>query len=208
MVSSKALWLAPDPLVLASGSRTRRALLEAAGLSPRVEASSIDERRVEADLAAQGVPADQFADGLAREKALDVSRRCPAAWVIGADQTLRLGDKLFHKPAGAEEARRQLQALMGRTHVLRSAFAVAFRGRIEADDAAEAHLTIRVLSDSALDAVIAAMGSGVTQSVGGYQVEGPGIHLFERIEGDHTTILGLPLLPLFHHLRHLGVLAS
>jgi septum formation protein len=202
------LWLATAPLVLASSSATRRSLLEAAGLAVETLVPDIDERAVERRLLAGGLASARIADGLAIAKALDVSVRYPGRWVVAADQTLTFEGELFHKPADRAAARAQLLALAGRTHLLRSAYAVACNGTIRAEGADEARLTIRSVSESFVDRLLTHLGESVTTSVGGYKVEGPGIHLFETIDGDHTTILGLPLLPLFADLRRLGVLAS
>jgi septum formation protein len=138
---------------------------------------------------------------LAREKALFVSSRQPGRYVIGADQTLALGDRLFSKPAGRAQAAEQLRALAGRAHELHSAVAVARDGKILFGDVAIARMTMRRLDEAEIAAYLDAAGEAVTSSVGAYQLEGLGVHLFERIEGDHFTILGLPLLPLLAFLR-------
>ena len=126
--------------------------------------------------------------------------------MVGADQTLALGERLFSKPAGRAQAALQLQALAGRTHELHSAVAVARDGETLLADAAVAQMTMRPLDDAAISAYLDAAGEAVTGSVGAYQLEGLGVHLFERIEGDHFTILGLPLLPLLKFLRSQGLL--
>ena len=144
---------------------------------------------------------------LAREKAISVSLRHPGQFVVGADQTLALDERLFSKPAGRAQAAEQLRALAGRTHELHSAVAVARDGETLFADAAIARMTMRPLDDAAISAYLDAAGEAVTTSVGAYQLEGLGIHLFERIEGDHFTILGLPLLPLLKFLRSERLLA-
>ncbi len=144
---------------------------------------------------------------LAREKALWISSRQPGKYVIGADQTLALGDRLFSKPAGRAQAAEQLRALAGRVHELHSAVAVARDGKILFADISVARMAMRPLDEAGIDAYLDAAGEAVTSSVGAYQLEGLGVHLFERIEGDHFTILGLPLLPLLAFLRSERLLA-
>jgi septum formation protein len=199
-----ALWLAAEPLVLASKSAVRRAMLEAAGLPVEAIAAAIDERAVEAR--AGPLAPSEAAMLLAREKAraIDVAGR----FVVGADQTLALGRARFSKPADREAAREQLRALSGRTHELHSAVAVARDGRVVFSHAETARLTVRSLSERFVEAYLDAAGPAVTESVGGYQLEKLGIHLFERIEGDHFTILGLPLIHLLGFLRREGCLAG
>lgn len=192
------------PLVLASKSAVRRSLLEAAGIPVEVDPAAVDERAIEAPLA--GATPEEVALRLAREKALAVAARRPSALVLGADQTLALGTRRFSKPKSLTAAREQLAALSGKTHALHSGAAIARDGRIAFEAVATARLTMRPLSDQALDAYLAAAGDRVMQSVGGYQLEGLGVHLFERVEGDHFTILGLPLLLLLAFFRSEGLL--
>ncbi|HLL26360.1 MAG TPA: Maf family protein [Xanthobacteraceae bacterium] len=201
-----SLWLA-EPLVLASKSSVRRALLQAAGIPVEIDPAAIDERAVESSKAA-GASADRVASLLAREKALDVALRKPKSTVLGADQTLAIGERRFSKPATAAAAREQLKALAGKTHALHSAIALARGETILFETVTTARLTMRPLSEAFLDAYLAAAGDRVLSSVGGYQLEGLGVHLFERIEGDHFTILGLPLLPLLAYFRSAGLAGS
>ena len=193
------LWLAADPLVLASKSAARRALLEAAGIPVGVQPADIDERAVEADAAADGPSA--VAMLLARAKALAVANRMPGRLVLGADQTLALAAQRFSKPADRAAAAAQLRALRGQTHALHSALSVVCDGEVLFAYADAARLTMRAFSDEFLENYLDAAGSAVIASVGGYQLEGLGIQLFERIEGDYFSILGLPLLPLLNFLR-------
>jgi len=151
---------------------------------------------------------DKIAKLLAREKALWVSSRNPGRYVVGADQTLALGDRLFSKPAGRAAAAEQLRLLAGKGHELHSAFAVARDGKILLSDVSIAKMTMRRLDESQIEAYLDQAGEAVTTSVGAYQLEGLGVHLFERIEGDHFTILGLPLLPLLAFLRSERLLLS
>ena len=193
------LWRGKSPLILASQSRARQALLTNAGISFEAVTAEIDERAVQqaSGLSAPG----EIASLLAREKALSVSARQPGKFVIGADQTLALGERLFSKPAGRALAAAQLRALAGRSHELHSAVAVARDGKILFEAAAIAGMTMRRLGEAEIDVYLDAAGDAVSSSVGAYQLEGLGVHLFERIDGDHFTILGLPLLPLLAFLR-------
>ena len=200
-----SIWLGKDPLILASQSRARQMLLANAGIEFEAIPADIDERRVQKDsgLSAPG----EIAKLLAREKALWVSSQNPGRYVVGADQTLSLGDRLFSKPAGRTAAAEQLRLLGGQRHELHSAFAVARDGRILLADVSIAGMTMRRLGESEIEAYLDQAGEAVTTSVGAYQLEGLGVHLFERIEGDHFTILGLPLLPLLAFLRSEQLLA-
>jgi len=199
------LWLAGAPLVLASGSVVRRQLLEAAGIPVEVRPASLDERKVEASAPHDNPSA--VAALLARAKAMRVAADVPRRLVVGADQTLALGSRRFDKPANRAAAREQLQTLAGRTHELHAAVAVARDEKVLFEHVAVARLTMRALSGPVLDRYLEAAGANVTASVGAYQLEALGVHLFERIEGDHFTILGLPLLPLLAYLRGEGSLA-
>jgi septum formation protein len=198
------LWRGRSPLILASQSRARQALLTNAGINFEAVTAEIDERAVQqaSGLSAPG----EIASLLAREKALSISARLSGKFVIGADQTLALGERLFSKPAGRAQAAEQLRALAGHSHELHSAVAVARDGKILFEAAAIATMTMRRLGEAEIDAYLDEAGDAVTSSVGAYQLEGLGVHLFERIEGDHFTILGLPLLPLLAYLRSEGLL--
>ncbi|WP_306889946.1 Maf family protein [Ancylobacter amanitiformis] len=198
------LWRGAAPLVLASKSMARRALLQAAGLPHEAFSVDVDERGLEADAVAAGAGPAEVATALARAKALAGSRMRPGRLVIGADQTLALGARAFHKPADRAGARAQIRELAGRTHALHAAIAVARDGDILFGCVESAFLSMRTLDDAAIEAYLTAAGEAVSTSVGGYQLEGLGIHLFERVEGDHSVILGLPLLPLLAFLRRQG----
>jgi septum formation protein len=194
------LWRGKYPLILASQSRARQMLLANAGIDFEAVPADIDERAAQqsSGLSAPG----EIAALLAREKALSVSMRQPGKYVVGADQTLALGNRLFSKPAGRAQAAEQLRALAGRSHELHSAVAVARDGKISFESAAIARMTMRRLDEAEIDIYLDEAGEAVTSSVGAYQLEGLGVHLFERIEGDHFTILGLPLLQLLAFLRN------
>jgi septum formation protein len=202
------LWLANALLVLASKSAARQALLKAAGIPFDIIAADIDERAVEAPLRAKAAPAMAIAAHLARAKALAVSELSTSRLVIGADQVLALGDEIFTKPESREAAGAQLAKLSGRTHALQSAVCVARDGAVLFEAISTANMTCRVLGPDFIDRYIAVAGDAVLTSVGAYQVEGLGVHLFEKIDGDQSTILGLPLLPLLAFLREEGSLAA
>jgi len=193
------IWRGKDPLILASQSRARQMLLANAGISFDAVPADIDERALQKNsgLSAPG----EIAGLLAREKACFVSSKNPGRYVVGADQTLALGDRLFSKPAGRAQAVDQLRLLAGHTHELHSAVAVARDGKVVFSDVSVARLTMRALTGSEIRAYLDEAGEAVTSSVGAYQLEGLGVHLFDHFEGDHFTILGLPLLPLLAFLR-------
>ena len=194
-----ALWLSPQPLVLASKSDVRGKILVAVGLRFEIRPAQIDERAGEAK--AGTTDAAATARLLARAKASAVAGAVPGRLVLGADQTLARGAKRFSKPANRAAAAEQLRALRGRTHELHSALALVRDGAVLFDCVDSARLTMRNISDRFLEDYLDMAGDAALASVGGYQLEGIGIQLFERIEGDYFTILGLPLLPLLAFLR-------
>ena len=200
------LWAGAPPLILASQSKSRQALLRAAGVPFEAIPADIDERGIQAASGLSNPAA--IAALLAKSKALHVAASHAGRVVVGADQTLALGAKMFSKPAGRAQALNQLRELAGRTHELHSAVAVVRDAKILFEHVAVARMTMRIMVDESLEAYLNAAGSAVTTSVGAYQLEGLGVHLFERIEGDHFTILGLPLLPLLGCLREHGLLAG
>ncbi|MBB3811043.1 Maf family protein [Pseudochelatococcus contaminans] len=201
------LWIAVEPLILASTSKTRRAMVEAAGIFAETRHPGVDERALEVQFHGSGAPIEDLALLLAREKALAVSAREPGRLVLGADQTLECDGRQFHKPADVESGKAQIAALAGRTHHLHSAAALARDGRIVFDTVATADMVVRPLDDAFIARYIETVGDAVLTSVGGYQIEGVGIQLFSRITGDHFTILGLPLLPVLAYLRAESYLA-
>jgi nucleoside triphosphate pyrophosphatase len=198
------LWLASDPLVLASRSAVRRTLLEAAGVPVDVHPADIDERSVETGVTSE--PPAAIAARLARQKASLVAGLHPGRLVLGADQTLALDAKLFTKPADRAAAHAQLRVLSGRTHELHSAIVFVQDATVLFEHVGTARLTMRSLSNRFLDLYLEAVGSAATASVGAYQIEGRGIQLFERVEGDYFTILGLPLITALDFLRRHGCL--
>ncbi len=200
-----ALWLAREPLVLASGSRIRQMLLAAAGVAVEVRPANLDERAIESGAAVASPSA--IAALLARAKAGAVATLNPGRLTLGADQTLALGAERFAKPADRAAAGQQLRALSGRSHELHSAIAFVQDEKILFEHVGVARLTMRALSDRFLDSYLDAVGNAATTGVGGYQIEGLGIQLFERIEGDYFTVLGLPLLAALEFMRQHGCLA-
>jgi septum formation protein len=198
------LWLAVDPLVLASKSSARQALLFAAGVPVEVQPADIDERVLETAATTLGPSA--IAALLAREKAIAVERHHPGRLVLGADQMLALDGRRFAKPADREAARAQLRALSGRTHELHSAIAFVHNGAVVFEHVEVARLTMRSFSEQFLDHYLDAAGGAVTQSVGAYQIESLGVQLFDRLEGDYFTVLGLPLVAVLEFLRRRGCL--
>jgi septum formation protein len=199
-------WQAEPRLILASSSATRRALLERAGLRFEAMPTAVDEAALKEAARAEGILAADTAIMLAEAKAERIARRHPDALTIGCDQLLVCGDRWFDKPADVAAARAQLLALRAKTHRLVTA-TVAWRGGARVwQDVSVPKLTMRDFPDAFLDAYLAAEGKAVCTSVGGYRLEGLGIHLFSRIEGEHSAILGLPLLPLLAFLRGHGVL--
>ena len=191
-------------LVLASSSPFRRMLLENAGLTFESRAADIDERQIEASQDHAGPEA--VASILATAKAQDVSRHFPDAFVIGSDQTMSLADRVYHKAKDRAEARQNLMSLSGRTHKLNSAVTIVKNGTVVWEHIAFAELTARDLTEAFVDRYLDRIGDKAFSSVGGYQLEGEGIHLFSAIEGDYFTILGLPMLPLLQELRQLGII--
>lgn len=206
--AADGFWLRPEPLLLASTSAIRRRMLAAAGIPVETRRAAIDERLVEAPAREKGVPPAALARLLAREKAMSVAQAEPARLVIGADQALDAAGHSGSKAADLTEAKAQLRTLSGRAHALHSAVCVACAGRPVFEAVTTARLTMRPLSEAFLDRYLQEAHDAALSSVGGYQLEGLGIQLFERIEGDYFTILGMPLLPLLDFLRRSGHLAS
>lgn len=205
------LWRDSRPLVLASKSDVRAKILAAAGLRIEIRPAHLDERALEAQAASpdgKGVDGMAAARLLARAKAQAVALAQPGRLVLGADQTLARGDIRFSKPEDRAAAVAQLRSLRGRSHELHSALALTRDGAVLFECLDSARLTMRDFSDAFLDDYLDIAGDGALMSVGGYQIEGAGVHLFERIEGDYFTILGLPLLPLLAFLRRGGVVAG
>jgi len=192
-------------VTLASASRFRQDMLRNAGVDFEVVLPDLDERALAAPLENSGAAPADVAMILAEAKAVAVSETLPGRWVLGCDQTLSLGDRMFHKPRDMEEARRHLLALSGRTHQLNSAAALAKDGEARWRHLGVADMTMRTLDPAFIGRHLAKVGDAVLASVGAYQVESRGVQLFERIEGDYWTIVGLPLLPVLEALRERGL---
>lgn len=201
------LWRA-EPLVLASKSAPRRALLEAAGIPLVIDPADIDERAAETASPKEAATPEGAALLLARAKAFETSKRNAGKKVLGADQTLALGNERFSKPRSRGAAREQLKKFSGKTHALHSGIAVVQDNKVLFETVSSAHLTMHKLTDAFLDGYLDAAGDRVTQSVGAYQLESVGVNLFEKIEGDHFTILGMPLVPLLAYFRKAGMIVS
>lgn len=196
-------------LILASQSAGRRAILASAGVPHETMAARCDEEVEKARLRAEGVAAAGLAQGLADVKALSVSAARPEAYVLGCDQTLALDTgEMFDKALELEALAAQLAQLSGRTHSLFAAMSIARGGDVIWRHIEEARMTMRPLSAAFIADYLAAEGEGLLSGVGGYRIEGRGIQLFDRVEGSHFTIIGLPLLPLLAFLRETGILSQ
>lgn len=199
------VWRERQPLILASQSAVRKSLLVNAGIAVETVPADIDERGIQ-DKSGLKNPGE-IAALLAGEKAKFISGKHPGRYVVGADQTLALGERLFSKPANRAAASAQIATLSGQAHELHSAVSVTKDGAPLFSHVSVARMTMRALTDAEIAAYIEEAGDAVTSSVGAYQLERTGAHLFKRIEGDHFTILGLPLLPLLAFLRSRNLLA-
>jgi septum formation protein len=193
----------PPSLILASASQSRRQLLANAGLPFAIEPAGIDEEEITRSLGS--VAPQELASTLAEMKAVRVACRHPGAMVVGADSTLACNGRLFAKPPTMEAARKQLMALRGQTHELFSSVVVARDGQRLWHWSERARLTMRPFTEAFVDTYLARAGTNVLASVGAYQLEGLGAHLFTRVDGDYFTILGLPLLPLLSFLTGHGI---
>jgi septum formation protein len=199
------LWAGDTSLILASQSQSRQALLKAAGLDVEAMPADLDERGIQDESGLTDPSA--VAALLARAKAKTVAARNDRRIVIGADQTLSLHAHIFGKPVDRADAINHLRQFSGQMHELHSAVAVVRDGETLFEHVSIARMTMRKLSDEAIATYLDAAGDRVMTSVGAYQLEGLGVHLFDRIDGDHFTILGLPLLPLLRFLRSQKLLA-
>lgn len=199
----------PPPLILASTSAVRRAMLSNAGVPHDAMAPNVDEDELKIALKAEGASPRALADALAETKAVKISRRAPGALVLGADQVLALPDgTMFDKPADRAGAAAQLRSLRGVEHRLISAAVIAENGAPVWRFVDTAALQVRDFSEEWLDAYLEAEGEALFGCVGGYRLEGPGAQLFARVRGDYFTVLGLPLLAVLDYLRTRGVIAS
>ena len=206
MGAFSGLWMLDEPLILASVSAARAQMLKAVGVPFEIDKPTLDERAVEAPLRATGSGGAQIAAALASAKALEVSARHPGRYVLGGDLTLEVGADLLSKPDGRAGAKEHLQRLSGRSHQLHAAAMLARDGETLLSVSDVATLAMRELSEDFIETYLNAAGEAVLGSVGAYQIEGLGLHLFERIEGQHPVIMGLPLQPLMEGLRKLHLL--
>lgn len=195
-------------IVLASASATRNRLLKTAGVTFTTVAPSVDEESIKRTTMDRGIAISELAICLAKAKALTVAKAHSSCVVVGADQILIADGRALGKPRDVDGAREQLLSLRGRSHALKTAVACALAGRIEWSHVESAHLTMRDFSTDFLETYLTAEGSAVTESVGGYKIEGRGVQLFEKITGDYFAILGLPLLPLLQFLRSCGAITE
>ena len=192
------------PLILASSSSIRRALLDASGVDYRAQASTIDEAAIKI----AGGHARQIASVLAKAKALDVSAECPGDWVIGSDSVVCVEGQLFDKPTSRENAAQHLRFFSGKTMELTSAVALVHKGKVDWTHCDTAKLKVRELSDAFIDSYLDEEWPEVGYCVGVFRMEGCGVQLFEDVAGSHFTILGMPLIPLLGALRERGMLAA
>lgn len=195
-------------VVLASGSKTRAEMLQRAGVRVTLAPAAVDEEEIKLAARAEGIGVDEVAETLAELKAQRVTRKHPGALVVGADQMLECDGRWFDKPAGRDAAREQLKDLRGKTHRLVSCAVVVRDGERLWHQVDRARLAMRPFSDAFLESYLDQAGDGVLHSVGAYQLEGLGAQLFQRVDGDFFTILGLPLLPLLGFLRVHGVIGE
>ncbi len=191
-------------LILASTSPFRKMLFENAGLTFETAAPDVDERAIEETLEGSGATASDIAEILAESKARNIAEKNPAKLVIGGDQTLSLEGRQFHKPKDMEEARQHLLAMSGKVHQLNSAIVIVRGDEIIWRHVSVAHMHMRVLDPGFIGRHLAAVGDIALKSVGSYQIEGPGIQLFEKVDGEYFTIVGVPMIPLLAKLRELG----
>lgn len=197
-----------EPLILASGSATRAGMLRAAGVPFEVVVPRVDEAALKAALVAEERPARDIADALAEMKAARVSGKRPEALVLGGDQVLSCEGQLYSKPGSPEEACEQIAALMGQTHRLHSAAVIYQGGEPVWRHVSEARLTMGRLSSAWIEGYVARNWDAIRHSVGGYRIEEEGVRLFARVDGDHFTVLGMPLLPLLQFLSVRGAIPA
>jgi septum formation protein len=193
-------------IILASKSPYRAQILSAAGIEFEIHPASLDERFIEESMLGSDFDVDDVADVLAQTKAMSVSEEFTQAWVIGSDQTLTLEGQLFHKPKNMEEARRRLLLLSGKTHQLNSAIALAKDGKILWHYSDKATIKFRELSPEFIGRHLSRVGEVALTSIGAYQIEAEGIQLFENIEGEYFSIMGMPIIPLLNQLRQLEII--
>ena len=197
-------WLGDKPLVLASASTIRSSMLQQARIPHEVMPASIDERALQKQYGAV-LPAE-LANILATEKSIAVSVECPGHYVLGADQLCVCADQILHKASGLEDLKQKLRYLRNREHTLISAATISIDGEVLARCQSEARLLVRDFSEEFLERYVAAGGVQLLQSSGGYMIEGDGVTLFDSIDGDLFTILGMPLIKILQALRVHGLM--
>lgn len=195
-----------ETIILASEDPFVRTILANAGVAAKVDAADLDDAAMEAPLRQSGTSPEDVALILAETKAVEISARHPGVLVLGCEQTLALGDEILHPPVDMEEARRRLLLLSGKTHQVNSAAVLARDGAIVRHDVGVANIVMRTLDPGFIGRNLAQAGDKVLQNAGAYRIDGPGIQLIEKIEGDYFTVLGLPLLPFLAELRRLGAI--
>lgn len=206
--TSHPFWLGKEPLLLASRSAARRELLSGAGIPFEIVSSTLDEESAKRELACAIADPGSLALGLAREKGLAASRIHPGRIVLAGDQTLNLDGVVLGKVGSIVEAADQLRKLRGRWHALHSAVSFCRDGQVLFSTVESAHLKMRAFSDDFLDTYVENAGTALAAAVGCYFYEGEGIHLFEKVEGKFSTILGLPLDPVLNYLRAAGLILA
>lgn len=207
MTGKPSIWLPELPLILASKSQIRLELLERAGFHPTVTVPDFDERAFEETLERENLAITERAAALANEKARLASLINPDQYVIGADQMLTCDGVILHKSENLAQAKQQLAFLRGKTHQLTSAVAISRNGHILFTTSDQAHMSMRMLTDQQIETYCSHAGPALLRSVGCYELEGLGVHLFDRVEGDFFTVLGMPLEPLIGFLRREGYLS-
>ena len=196
-------------LVLASQSSSRKAMLDAAQVPYEAFPAAVDEAAIKNALAAEGQPPRNIADALAEAKALKVSSRIPVALVLGSDQLLAMEDgTMFDKPESPEEAKEHLRTFSGKVHRLHAAAVIAENGRAVWRHISIAKMYVRPLSEAFIDRYVEEEWDRIRWTVGCYEIEGRGSQLFDRIDGDNFTVMGMPLLPVLGYLRTRGLLTS
>ena len=207
MMGKPSIWLPELPLILASKSQIRLELLERAGFYPTITVPDFDERAFEETLERENLAITERAVALASEKARLASLIYSDHYVIGADQMLTCDGVILHKSENLAQAKQQLAFLCGKTHQLTSAVAISRNGHILFTTSDQAHMTMRKLTDQQIETYCSLAGPALLRSVGCYELEGLGVHLFDRVEGDFFTVLGMPLEPLIGFLRREGCLS-
>ena len=195
-----------NKIILASKSVSRQAVLKNAGIDADIIPSNFDEDIVKQKHTDNPNAGNIIALDLAKKKALSVSKDNPDCYIIGADQTLSLDGKLYSKPKSVDGVKNHLQEFSGKTHTLHGGLAIAFNNEVIFSKSVECHMTVKKLSEEYIEWYGQTCGEAVQNSVGGYHFEGLGIQLFEKVDGDYFSILGLPIIPLVEFLQGQGII--